>query len=210
MFKAPKSIPDPLPTQPEFIRELLDFTPTINKEEILTALIEAGLSSSETPIQSYNRAIASVLKERGIEVSRKNPVKAKTVIETQDGISKRSDEEFARDDFIDRDIDDGIWYKKLLKTGKTTSPIRKTSLKIEIYTFEKNDKCRFDSLLEAIQKQVPELAYIDNAGYSSTRDSEGEISPYQFESAYLIVQSGQDTFYYNNTVTLKDINEPPC
>ena len=103
-----------------------------------------------------------------------------------------------------------VWYKKLLKTGKTTSPIRKTSLKIEIYTFEKNDKCRFDSLLEAIQKQVPELEYIEGAGYSSTRDNEGETSPYQFESAYLIVQSGQETFYYNNTVTLKDINEPPC
>jgi hypothetical protein len=108
------------------------------------------------------------------------------------------------------DIDTGVWYKKLLKTGKTTNPIRKTSLKIEIYTFEKNDKCRFDSLLEAVQKQVPELEYIDGAGYESSRDSEGENSPYQFESAYLIVQSGQDTFYYNNTVTLKDINEPPC
>ena len=100
-----------------------------------------------------------------------------------------------------------VWYKKLLKTGKTTSPIRKTSLKIEIYTFEKNDKCRFDSLLEAIQKQVPELEYIEGAGYSSTRDSSGEDSPYQFESAYLIVQSGQETFYYNNTVTLKDTDK---
>ena len=107
-------------------------------------------------------------------------------------------------------IDEGVWYKKLLKTGKTTSPIRKTSLKIEIYTFEKNDKCRFDSLLEAVQKQVHELEYIDGAGYESTRDNEGETSPYQFESAYLIVQSGQETFYYNNTVELQDTNEPPC
>ena len=108
------------------------------------------------------------------------------------------------------DIDDSVWYKKLLKTGKTTSPIRKTSLKIEIYTFEKNDKCRFDSLLEAVQKEVPELEYIDTAGYESTRDSEGEISSYQFESAYLIVESGVGTTYFDGTVTLKDTNEPPC
>ena len=108
------------------------------------------------------------------------------------------------------DIDTDVWYKKLLKTGKTTNPIRKTSLKIEIYTFEKNDKCRFDSLLEAVQKQVPELEYIDGAGYSSTRDNEGETSPYQFESAYLVVESGQETKYFDGTVILKDINEPPC
>ena len=203
MFEAPKSIPDPRPTQTEFIKELLDSTFRINREEILTALIESGLSKSETPIQSYNRAIISVLRKRDIPVSRENPIKPETVIETKNGISKKVE-------FLGDRPPDEIWYKKLLKTGKTTNPIRKTSLKIEIYTFEKNDKCRFDSLLEAIQKQVPELEYIEGAGYSSTRDNEGETSPYQFESAYLIVQSGQDTFYYNNTVTLKDINEPPC
>ncbi len=201
MFEAPKSIPDPLPTQTEFIRELLDSTFRINREEILTALIESGLSKSETPIQSYNRAIISVLRKRDIPVSRKNPIKPETVIETKNGISK-----------IVQIIGDAfnIWYKKLLKTGKTTNPIRKTSLKIEIYTFEKNDECRFDSLLEAVQKEVPELEYIDGAGYESTRDNSGEYSPYQFESAYLIVQSGQGTKYFDGTVTLKDTNEPPC
>jgi len=202
MFEAPKSIPDPLPTQTEFIRELLDSTFRINREEILTALIESGLSKSETPIQSYNRAIISVLRKRDIPVSRENPIKPETVIETKNGISKIVQ--------IIGDPPFNIWYKKLLKTGKTTSPIRKTSLKIEIYTFEKNDECRFDSLLEAIQKQVPELEYIEGAGYSSTRDSEGEISSYQFESAYLIVQSGVGTTYFDGTVTLKDTNEPPC
>ena len=108
------------------------------------------------------------------------------------------------------DIDPNVWYKKLLKTGKTTSPIRKTSTKIEIFTFEKNDKCRFDSLFEAIQKEVPELEYIESAGYSSTRDMSGEDSPYQFESAYLEVESGEGTFYRQEAVTLKDTNEPPC
>ena len=144
------------------------------------------------------------------KIIKNKTVDIKTTEKAKTEFPELTDEEFVKDDFIDDFIDDGIWYKKLLKTGKTTSPIRKTSLKIEIYTFEKNDKCRFDSLLEAIQKQVPELAYIDEAGYESSRDSEGENSPYQFESAYLIVQSGQETFYYNNTVTLKDINEPPC
>ena len=94
------------------------------------------------------------------------------------------------------DGDDGIWYKKLLKTGTTTeNKWGKTSLKIEIYTYEKNDKCRFDSLLDAIQKQVPELEYIDEAGYESTQDSSGEDNVYQFESAYLIVESGQGTYF---------------
>tara|TARA_R110002012_G_scaffold93283_1_gene226212 strand:- start:290 stop:904 length:615 start_codon:yes stop_codon:yes gene_type:complete len=173
MFKAPKSIPEPLPTQPEFIRELLDSTPEINKEEILTSLIEAGLSKSETPIQSYNRAIASVLKERGIEVTRKNPVKAKTVIETQDGISKRSDDDFARDDFIDREIeddfDDDVWYKKILKTGETKNPKWKTSTDIEAVTFEKNDINRFQDMLDTIVDNIMEISYIDKAGYDQER-----------------------------------------
>ena len=175
MFKAPKSIPEPLPTQPEFIRELLDSTPEINKEEILTALIESGLSKSETPIQSYNRAIASVLKERGIEVTRKNPVKAKTVIETQNGISKRSDDDFARDDFIDREIDDDfdddVWYKKILKTGETKNPKWKTSTDIEAVTFEKLD-CntnRFQDMLDSITDNIMEISYIDKAGYDCER-----------------------------------------
>ena len=214
MFKAPKSIPEPLPTQPEFIRELLDSTPEINKKEILTALIEAGLSKSETPIQSYNRAIASVLKERGIEVTRKNPVKAKTVIETQDGISKRSDDDFARDDFIDREIeddfDDDVWYKKILKTGTTTqTKWGKTSLKIEIFTFEKNDKCRFDSLLQAVIRKVPEVQYINDGGYSSTRENPFGNDP-EFEAALLFVESSENNTFFDGIVELTDTNEPPC
>ncbi len=173
MFKAPKSIPEPLPTQNEFVRELLDSTPEISKEEILTSLIEAGLSTSETPIQSYNRAIASVLKERGIEVTRKNPVKAKTVIETQNGISKRSDDDFARDDFIDREIeddfDDDVWYKKILKTGETKNQKWKTSTEIEAETFEKNDRRRFQDMLDIITDNIMEISYIGKAGYDQER-----------------------------------------
>ena len=195
-------------TQKEAIIDIIKEFGVINKTVLVDELLKTGISKSKTPKQSYNRAIVEVLKSFDLKPIGKQ--KDKLIKIEDDEIEVITDDEFARDDFIDRDIDDGIWYKKLLKTGKTTNPIRKTSLKIEIYTFEKNDKCRFDSLLEAVQKQVPELEYIDGAGYSSTRDNEGETSPYQFESAYLIVQSGQDTFYYNNTVTLKDINEPPC
>ena len=195
-------------TQKEAIIDIIKEFGVINKTVLVDELLKTGISKSKTPKQSYNRAIVEVLKSFDLKPIGKQ--KDKLIKIEDDEIEVITDDEFARDDFIDRDIDDGIWYKKLLKTGKTTSPIRKTSLKIEIYTFEKNDKCRFDSLLEAVQKQVPELEYIDGAGYSSTRDNEGETSPYQFESAYLIVQSGQETFYYNNTVTLKDINEPPC
>jgi hypothetical protein len=108
-------------------------------------------------------------------------------------------------------VDEDIWYKKILKTGKTSNPLWKTGLKIEIYTFEKNDKCRFESLLSAVMNKVPELSYIDNAGYSSTRDNyEGEISPYQFESAHLVVQSTEDSDFFNGAVALEDTNEMPC
>ena len=58
--------------------------------------------------------------------------------------------------------------------------------------------------------KVPELSYIDSAGYSSSRDSEGEDSPYQFESAHLVVQSTEDSDYFNGAVILKDTNEMPC
>ena len=195
-------------TQKEAIIDIIKEFGVINKTVLVDELLKTGISKSKTPKQSYNRAIVEVLKSFDLKPIGKQ--KDKLIKIEDDKIEVITDDEFARDDFIDRDIDDGIWYKKLLKTGKTTSPIRKTSLKIEIYTFEKNDKCRFDSLLEAIQKQVPELEYIEGAGYSSTRDNEGETSPYQFESAYLEVQSGVGTTYFDGTVTLKDTNEPPC
>ena len=110
-----------------------------------------------------------------------------------------------------KDVDTGVWYKKLLKTGTTTeNKWGKTSLKIEIYTYEKNDKCRFDSLLDAVIRKVPEVQYIDDGGYSSTQDSSGEDNVYQFESAYLVVESGEGTYFYNGSVELEDTNETPC
>lgn len=141
-------------------------------------------------------------------VNRKT-VDIKTTEKAKTEFPQLSDDEFARDDFIDRD--DGIWYKKLLKTGTTTSnKWGKTSLKIEIYTFEKNDKCRFDSLLDAVISKVPEVQYIDDGGYSSSRDSSGEFSPFQFESAYLVVKTSETSTFYDGAVTLTDTNETPC
>ena len=81
---------------------------------------------------------------------------------------------------------------------------------IEIYTFEKNDKCRFDSLLDAVISKVPEVQYIDDGGYSSSRDSSGEFSPFQFESAYLVVKTSETSTFYDGAVTLTDTNETPC
>ena len=199
-------------TQKEFIKSFLDKNPVVDVKEILTALENSGLSKSKTRKQSYNRALNEVLKEDGVVITKEKPKTKDTVIQTQDGISKRSDDDFARDDFIDREIEDDfdIWYKKLLKTGTTTNPQSgKTSLKIEIFTFEKNDKCRFDSLLQAVIRKVPEVQYINDTGYSSTMENPFGDDP-QFEAAKLTVESSDGNNFFNDIVELTDTNEPPC
>ena len=121
-------------TQKEFIKSFLDKNPVVDVKEILTALENSGLSKSKTRKQSYNRALNEVLKEDGVVITKEKPKTKDTVIQTQDGISKRSDDDFARDDFIDTVIDEddtGIWYKKILKTGSTKNPLWKTSQNIE-------------------------------------------------------------------------------
>ena len=140
-------------------------------------------------------------------INRKNPTKPDTIIESSEGKSQIVEKE---------DIIDGpppkTWYKKLLKTGKTSDPKFKTTLKIEIYTFEDNDSCRFDSLLQGVIDKVPEISYIDDAGYSSSFESYNEPSDYKFPIAYLVVESGQGTYFYNGVMTLKDQKEgmAPC
>jgi len=197
-------------TQKEFIKSFLDKNPVVDVKEILTALENSGLSKSKTRKQSYNRALNEVLKEDGVVITKEKPKTKDTVIQTQDGISKRSDDDFARDDFIDTVIDEDIWYKKLLKTGTTTNPQSgKTSLKIEIFTFEKNDKCRFDSLLQAVIRKVPEVQYINDTGYSSTMENPFGDDP-QFEAAKLTVESSDGNNFFNDIVELTDTNEPPC
>lgn len=156
-------------TQKEFIRNLLDENPVINVDEILSKLEESGLSKSKTRKQSYNRALNEVLKEDGVIISKEKPKTKETVIQTKDGISVRSDDDFARDDFIDReierDIERKIWYEKILKTGKTKNPTWKTSTNIEAVTYEDNSQERFSDMLVILQNNIPEISYIDEAGY---------------------------------------------
>ena len=199
--------------QNQFIRDLLNNNPVILKKEIIALMVKEKLAkaSAKTPLKSYNRAFVKVLKERGVTINRKNPTKPDTIIESLEGKSQIVEKE---------DIIDGpppkTWYKKLLKTGKTSDPKFKTTLKIEIYTFEDNDSCRFDSLLQGVIDKVPEISYIDDAGYSSNIDSSGEFQSqfidYKFPFAYLVVESGQGTYFYNGIMTLKDQNEgiSPC
>jgi len=190
-------------TQKFRVLEYLNEFPNSSNKEIAEALNIPLNSARGRKSELDKEGFLDTEKEKGKTVRAVATEKAKTEF------PELSDDEFARDDFIDRD--DGIWYKKLLKTGTTTSnKWGKTSLKIEIYTFEKNDKCRFDSLLDAVISKVPEVQYIDDGGYSSTQDSSGEDNVYQFESAYLTVQSGESTYFYNGLVFLKDTNETPC
>ena len=183
-------------TQKDFIRNLLDENPIIQKKEVIDLLLKSGLSTSKTKKQSYNRALVEVLKERNIPISRENKTKPTTVIQTQDGISKISDEEFARDDFIDREIQ---WRRKLLKTGQTSNPKWKTSTNIEIYTFINSDDSKFDSdlydeLFEAVQKKIPFLTEIDSDGYSDNLVDEYEIdSSFIYPTANLIISGTKYT-----------------
>jgi len=177
--------------------------PNFTRTDLENQLSRLKIYGGQTPRKTINRDVLKYLRKNYPEFEK---LTTKEIRKTKD--EPISDDEFARDDFIDRD--DGIWYKKLLKTGKTSDPKYKTSMKIEIFTYEKNDRCRFDSLLDAVIKKVPELSIIDEAGYSSTRDNLGESNTYQFESAYLVVESGQGTYFYNGSVELNDTNEKPC
>ena len=191
-------------TQKFRVLEYLNEFPNSSNKEIAEALNIPLNSARGRKSELDKEGFLDTEKEKGKTVRAVATEKAKTEF------PELSDDEFARDDFIDRD-DDGIWYKKLLKTGTTTSnKWGKTSLKIEIYTFEKNDKCRFDSLSDAVISKVPEVQYIDDGGYSSSRDSSGEFSPFQFESAYLVVKTSETSTFYDGAVTLTDTNETPC
>ena len=67
-----------------------------------------------------------------------------------------------------KDVDTGVWYKKLLKTGTTKTTKWETSTKVEIFTYEQNDKCRYLSLMEAALKEMDYTEEIAETGYSSS------------------------------------------
>lgn len=159
------------------IENIFDNNPLISKEEVLDLMLKSGLSKNKQPKQTYNRAIKKVFTDRGGNIETR--LAKDIVIESFDGKSQISDEEFARDDFIDsldEDEDKIIWNRKLLKTGKTRKPESgKTSENIEIYTFVNNEQNEYynsesfwyDKLLAAVQAAIINMEYIDDDGYES-------------------------------------------
>ena len=193
-------------TQKFRVLEYLNEFPNASNKEISEALNIPLNSARGRKSELDKEGFLDTEKEKGKTVRAVTTEKAKTEF------PELTDDDFARDDFIDDDFDDmkELWYKKLLKTGTTTNPQSgKTSLKIEIFTFEKNDKCRFDSLLQAVIKEVPEVQYINDTGYSSTIENPFGDDP-EFEAAKLTVESSDGNNFFNGIVELTDTNESPC
>lgn len=172
--------------------------PVFSRTDLENHLLNLGIYTGKTPKRSVNRDVLKYLRKNFPEFEK---LTTKEVRKTKD---KPVKEKIIGDPPFD------IWYKKLLKTGTTTNPQSgKTSLKIEIFTFEKNDKCRFDSLLQAVIKEVPEVQYINDTGYSSTIESPFGDDP-EFEAAKLTVESSDNNKFFNDIVELTDTNESPC
>lgn len=156
-------------TQKFDVLEYLNRFPNATNKEIAEALNIPLNSARGRKSELDKEGFLDTEKEKGKTIRAVATEKAKTQF------PELTDDDFARDDFIDRDFDDddtGIWYKKILKTGKTSNPRWKTSTNIEAITFEKNDKIRFDKMLQAIQNQIPEISYIDEAGYDQNSTTE--------------------------------------
>ena len=176
--------------------------PVFSRTDLENHLESLGIYTGKTPTRSINRDVLKYLRKNFPEFEK---LTTKEVRKTKDENVPTT----PRDIVIPPD-DDDIWYKKLLKTGTTTNPQSgKTSLKIEIFTFEKNDKCRFDSLLQAVIKEVPEVQYINDTGYSSTMENPFGDDP-EFEAAKLTVESSDGNDFFKGIVELKDTNESPC
>jgi hypothetical protein len=172
--------------------------PVFSRTDLENHLESLGIYTGKTPDRSINRDVLKYLRKNFPEFEKL----------TTKEVKKTKDENVPT---TPRDIViPPVWYKKLLKTGTTTNPQSgKTSLKIEIFTFEKNDKCRFDSLLQAVIKEVPEVQYINDTGYSSTMENPFGDDP-EFEAAKLTVESSDNNEFFNGIVELTDTNESPC
>ena len=143
MFKAPSNFKT-RPTQANFILDFIKDNPQL-------------------PDRS-SKAIAKILPEF---ISKRNPDGKKIAYET---VRARMSE-FQKLGILEND--DGQynvaenWFKKLLKTGKTTDPKKETKAMIEIYTYENNDDDRYEALLNAaLNGLLGDLDTIDNAGYT--------------------------------------------
>lgn len=136
--------------------------PKFTRTDLENHLLSLGIYTGKTPERSVNRDVLKYLRKNFPEFEK---LTTKEVRETKDEII--TDDDFARDDFIDRITEDDVWYKKILKTGETKNPKWKTSYDIEAVTFEKLDcnKNRFQDMLDIITDNIMEISYIDKAGY---------------------------------------------
>jgi hypothetical protein len=149
-------------TQKFRVLEYLNKFPNASNKEIAEALNIPLNSARGRKSDLDKEGFLDTEKEKGKTVKAVATEKAKTEF------PELTDDDFARDDFID---DDDVWYKKILKTGETKNPKWKTSTDIEAVTFEKLD-CntnRFQDMLDSITDNIMEISYIDKAGYDCER-----------------------------------------
>lgn len=148
-------------TQKFDVLEYLNRFPNATNKEIAEALNIPLNSARGRKSELDKEGFLDTEKEKGKTVRAVATEKAKTQF------PELTDDDFARDDFIDDDFD--VWYKKILKTGETKNPKWKTSTDIEAVTFEKNDINRFQDMLDTIVDNIMEISYIDKAGYDQER-----------------------------------------
>ena len=178
----------------DFTRNNLAFSRT-DLENVLSGL---GIYTGKTPDRSINRDVLKYLRKNYPEFEK---LTTKEVKKTKDEPVKKEVGATPT----------GLWYKKLLKTGTTKTTKWETGTKVEIFTYEQNDECRYLSLMEAALKEMDYTEEIAETGYSSSRDSAGEDSPYRFESAFLKIESVKGGYTsFEEAVTLKDLSETPC
>ena len=169
--------------------------PNFTRTDLENQLSRLGIYTGATPNRSINRDVLKYLRKNLPEFDKKT---TKEIRKTKDEII--SDDEFARDDFIDREIEPEVqWRRKLLKTGKTSNPKWKTSTNIEIYTFINSDDGKFNSnlyqeLYEGVQEEIPFMSEIDSDGYSDNLVDRYEIeTEYEYPSANLIINGKRTT-----------------
>ena len=172
--------------------------PNFTRTGLENQLSSLGIYTGKTPDRSINRDVLKYLRKNFPEFEK---LTTKEVKETKDKPVKKTGGAPPT----------GLWYKKLLKTGTTKTTKWETGTKVEIFTYEQNDECRYLSLMEAALKEMDYTEEIAESGYSSSRDDSGADSPYRFESAFLKVESVKDgRISFEGAVTLDDLSETPC
>ena len=181
----------------DFTRNNLAFSRT-DLENVLLGLTDTLYKKVKKPKRSINRDVIKYLRKNYPEFEKL----------TKEEIKETKDESVKKEVGA---TPTGLWYKKLLKTGTTKTTKWETSTKVEIFTYEQNDECRYLSLMEAALKEMDYTEEIAETGYSSSRDNSGADSPYRFESAFLKIESVKGGYTsFEDTVTLKDLSETPC